>query len=216
MIKLFKIDEPDILQANKQEWTERYLKLLKEGEEIPTSLKTKYKLKEIKSQIVKETKGKCAYCESFISHISPGDIEHILPKSRRPDLIFEWNNLTLACEECNRTRKNDYYNPSDPLVNPYEDNPSDHIFAAGPIIFSVPANRKGDITISILDLNRAGLLEKRIERLMQIKILVDKWAQEENPTVKEIIKEQLLQESDSQKEYSFFLNAFYKNAKVIS
>ena len=50
------------------------------------TLKESFKIerdKSIKEQILKETHGKCVYCESKISHVCPGDIEHILPKNKK-------------------------------------------------------------------------------------------------------------------------------------
>jgi uncharacterized protein (TIGR02646 family) len=72
--------------------------------------------------------GKCAFCESLVAHISPGDIEHFRPKKgyrqdvdddtlRTPGyfwLAYSWKNLLFACEECNRRHKKNWF----PLANP--------------------------------------------------------------------------------------------------
>ncbi len=63
--------------------------------------------------------GKCAYCESSIIAVCPGDIEHFRPKGRyeyitsegkqakhKPGyywLAADWDNLLLACPFCNQT-----------------------------------------------------------------------------------------------------------------
>lgn len=59
---------------------------------------------------------KCCYCESQIAHVMPGDIEHFRPKGGftsstsiliKPGyywLAADWNNLLLACIDCNRYR----------------------------------------------------------------------------------------------------------------
>ncbi|MCF8985540.1 hypothetical protein GIW26_18430 [Pseudomonas syringae] len=59
---------------------------------------------------------KCAYCESRIVHVMPREIEHFRPKSSvensaqnalRPGyywLAGDWNNLLVACVDCNRAR----------------------------------------------------------------------------------------------------------------
>ncbi len=75
-----------------------------------------YKQSEIKEALIKLFNGKCAYCESKILHIYPGDVEHFRPKSSikypKEDKVKEikpayywlaadWNNLLLACKNCN-------------------------------------------------------------------------------------------------------------------
>ena len=58
---------------------------------------------------------KCAYCESKYASVSDGDIEHFRPKGRvegkMPDkpgyywLANDWDNLLLACQHCNQSRR---------------------------------------------------------------------------------------------------------------
>ncbi|MFD4819519.1 HNH endonuclease [Peribacillus butanolivorans] len=209
MIKLEKKDEPEVLVSNKNVWTNEYLSLLNAGSEISATVKGRYRHKDIKAQIFKETNNKCAYCESIVSHVCPGDIEHILPKKKRPEMIFEWSNLTLSCEECNRPRKRDYYNPKDPLLNPYIDNPEEHLKAIGPLIDTRDGSRKGDITTRMLGLNeRKELLDRRIDRLKKIFLLKSLWEKESNPDLKEAYKEDLLKEADPEKEYRMIVKQY--------
>jgi hypothetical protein len=57
---------------------------------------------------------KCGFCESKISHIAFGDVEHFRPKSAIRNapgealvspgyfwLAYDWGNLLFACECCN-------------------------------------------------------------------------------------------------------------------
>jgi len=212
MIKLVKRERPQVLKDNSHSWTQTYLDLVRTGGTIPDSLKAKYRLKEIKEEIEKETHGKCAYCESYVHHVCPGDVEHILPKGQRPELIFDWDNLTYACEECNRSGKKTYYNPTDPLINPYIDDPSDHLIAAGPMLFQKPGDRKGLISHKVLKLNRTELIERRSERLKSIISLVDLWAHEKDPLIKDILSNELLTEADNDKEYSYMIRQYIKAA----
>lgn len=216
MIHLTKLDEPKILKDNKHDWTNQYVQLLNLNQKPPEDLKYKYRDSSIKNQILKETHNKCAYCESIVSHVCPGDIEHILPKNKdaRPDLYVEWTNLTLACEQCNRPRKKTYYNPVDPLINPYVDNPEDHLMSAGPMIFNKPGDRKGYVTYTILELNRSGLFERRVERINAIKSLTEKWACEENLIIKKLLEDELKKEAAPDKEYSFVVKEYLKNIGI--
>lgn len=167
MIKINKGIKPKILEDNAQQWTAEYLAALKQPTPVPSHIKSRYQNSEIKDALEKETHGKCAYCESKFKHIAFGDIEHILPKNQnaRPELYVEWTNLTLACEVCNRINKKDYYDPYDPLINPIEDEPDKYLMAFGPFIYQVPGERKGELSIAILDLNRPELIERRKEKL---------------------------------------------------
>ena len=139
--------------------------LIKKEEEIPNTLKKRYSHKDIKEALLKETHKKCAYCESLITHIDYGDIEHIIPKSKVPEKTFEWENVTIACGVCN-TNKSDYYDEKSPLINPYLDNLEEEIIFYGPV--PVYNSYKGRITISQLQLDRVELLEKRAGKLKDI------------------------------------------------
>lgn len=61
----------------------------------------------------------CSYCERRIA--SGLAIEHIVPKSRRPDLETEWTNFLLSCANCNLTKSDKPVNTKD-FLWPYVDN----------------------------------------------------------------------------------------------
>jgi len=96
---------PQVLIENKESW-DRTLAVNQTEHN-----KNRYRHPEIKAALFSETYHKCVYCESKVGHNCPGDIEHKIPKAKRPDLIFDWNNMTIACNECNR-RKLEYYDPA--------------------------------------------------------------------------------------------------------
>lgn len=216
MIKLSKLDEPDILKANAQKWTQEYLQLIANGQTIPDAVKKRYSSPEIKMKLLQETNEKCAYCESKFTHICPGDIEHILPKNKdaHPELFVTWSNLTMSCESCNRSGKKTYNNDNEPLLNPYTDEIDKEIFCAGPMIFSQAGSRKGKISIDVLKLNRVELLERRIESLKKIDLLRMKYEEEKNEDYKNILFEEIREEVGIQKEYSFVLTKFCESVGV--
>lgn len=171
MIQLSKGQKPRILVANELQWTAALLNKLSTGE-IPTNNeKTRYRHPEIKTELISETNGKCAYCESKLLHIHHGDVEHIYPKSLDPAKTFEWDNLTLACEICNQNKSN-----KDPylehIIDPYESDPSDHLLFTGPLIFP-RGTPEGESTRILLDLNRGELSERRKEHLEKIMAIVN-------------------------------------------
>lgn len=212
MIALKKLPEPSVLSENKAQWTAQYKEAKKEAEatggRISDAIKARYQDSEIKKQIIAETNGKCAYCESKILHTSPGDIEHIKPKSQFEDDIFEWNNLTLSCSECNR-RKSDNYDPELVLINPYETDPESHLVACGSRI--VGFDDIGDMAVELLELNRVHLLEKRSDRLANLNAKWNEVKGAPNPTLKKLRLKQLVRIMESrEEEYVMVSRAFVK------
>ncbi|MBQ8278624.1 MAG: HNH endonuclease [Roseburia sp.] len=210
MIKLHKIDKPQILVDNDIQWTAEYLSYIHAKKTPPDTIAHRYNQPSIKDSLESETYGKCAYCESKIKHIEFGDIEHILPKNKdaRPDLYVNWENLTLACEICNRINKKDYYNPSLPLINPYVDEPEDHFLFLGAIITDKSNDVRAYTTHTTLDLNRDDLVIRRNERLKSINRLVLSWETQADPSIKNVLAKELLKECEPNAEYSAFVKHF--------
>lgn len=210
MIKLSKAKKPQVLVDNDNKWTKEYLDCLNENKKPSDTIAHRYNHPDIKAALEEETTGKCAYCESKITHIEFGDIEHILPKNKdaRPELYVDWNNLTLACEICNRTCKKDYYDPNVPLVNPYIDDPNDFFLFLGTIISSKNNNSRGFVTEKTLALNRSDLVVRRNERLQSISNLFVLWEQTQDPALKNTLANELVKECAPDKEYSAFVKHF--------
>lgn len=209
MIKIDKVDEPEILKHNSQQWTRDYIDYKNGKPGFTKSTENKYRQVEIKSTLITETSGKCIYCESKILDISDGDIEHILPKSKRWDLCFEWNNLTLACRKCNRA-KLDYYNPSLYLINPYIDDPKMHFHFAGSLMIAL--TDRGKLTLEKVDLNRIDLLESRmryLERVEPITMLIGQQTGE----LKEILFQDLQTYIEKEKEFSGMMEEYVEVVK---
>lgn len=204
MRKLTKLGKPQILIDNADIWTKEYCDCLRAGKSPSKEISTRYNEDSIKERLERETNGKCAYCESKIKHISYGDIEHILPKNKeaRPDLYVEWSNLTLACEQCNRSGKRTYYDPQLLLINPYVDDPDEHFLNMGPLIMPIKGDDRAYITKQVLKLNRSALVEQRTERIESVEVLLNCWEKEERQSVKAILEEQLHNEYSDDKEYT--------------
>src|SRR5262249_27227141 len=104
MIRLRKLDRPQVLEDNFDAWTAELQSAIQANDPQIEKLKLRYRHADIKAALVEETHGKCAYCESQVRHVFPGDTEHIAPSSKRPDLTYQWTNLTLVCGVCNRNK----------------------------------------------------------------------------------------------------------------
>lgn len=214
MIKLEKREEPAVLRDNGDLWRNEYL-TAKASRNMTDSIRYRYRHAEIKTTIRQETSEKCAYCESKITHTYPGDIEHILPTSNFPELAFSWVNLTLACGECNR-RKSNYYSAEQPLINPYQHDPANHLFAVGTLIFGKPGNDEGTLAQLKLELNRPALLERRKERIDSLNNLANRYAVQPDGELKNLLGNELRKEMEDEREYALISRAFLEACCDIS
>src|SRR5688572_16918774 len=117
----------------------------------PTALATNYKHPENKVVLINASHGKCMYCESRVDHISYGDIEHIRPKSRYLQLEFDWSNLGYVCSKCN-IAKHDKFEEDTPYINPYDEEPEDHLITVGAWLKHKAGSERGQLTIIDVDL----------------------------------------------------------------
>jgi|HubBroStandDraft_3_1064219.scaffolds.fasta_scaffold180820_1 hypothetical protein len=63
--------------------------------------------KKAKKQLLVETSGKCAYCETPTSVVDYGDVEHFRPKSKYWWLAYSYENYLASCAICNQKFKSD-------------------------------------------------------------------------------------------------------------
>jgi uncharacterized protein (TIGR02646 family) len=177
MIKINRSSCPKVLVKNGIKWTNELQLAATKPEK--TTIRRKYKHKEIKRTLEEMCQKKCAYCESKLSHVAYGHIEHFRPFSRFEDLCFDWENLFLSCEICNGKRyKSDKFpitNNGETIINPAEDEPSEHLeFLIDPatkLCYVGYKTARGKITEECLGLNRADLLQYRstyIKKLIAI------------------------------------------------
>lgn len=219
MIKLSKLAQPQILVTNAARWTNDLLNIINNSPnpnkpEIPGRFNKYYKEPEIKEQLKIETSSKCAYCESKIGITCYGDVEHINPKSKFRHLTYDWNNLTLACNVCNVTKR-DFYNRNTPLINPYTDEPSDYLIALGATIWPYEQNERGYLTIKKTDLNRTDLVESREDKLDEI----NKWHEiykdaSNNQDTRNFAKKQIKDKEKKEQEYSFVVSQYIATLNI--
>lgn len=196
MIRLHKGPTPSILVANAYAWTAAF---------ALNKAQRHYAHRDIRDKLRIESYGKCAYCESRMEHVSYSHIEHVLPKSAFPALVCDWDNLVLACTVCN-TNKGNYYDRDCLLLNPYVDNPSEHLKWLGPMVCYRTEDR-GRITIGVLDLNRGELVYQRTQRLQRAQDIVA-LMKKSSPIVAKALQIDLDALVNSRAEYSAAAQAF--------
>jgi uncharacterized protein (TIGR02646 family) len=212
MIKVTRPAAPSVLVRKGEKWLNDLRDARSESEKDRAT--NKYRHKEIRQTLVQLFHGKCAYCESRITHVDYGHIEHYRPKSgpsARPDLTFDWNNLLLACGACNGAEhKSDKFPEGEeggPIINPCNDEPTEH--------FEFRYNRKarlasvygktdrGEVTESLLGLNRRALRSRRSTEIQKLFIL-SKFAPQDSEAAA------LLQQAMTDEgEYSAFARALF-------
>ncbi len=96
MIKVERTSKPNILSNQEENWKTQYLNAIHEHLNQPNNnrkknkdtAERKYNHQGVKSALKAMFSGKCAYCESQITHIDYGDIEHFYHKSRYPENVL--------------------------------------------------------------------------------------------------------------------------------
>lgn len=215
MIQLKKLDKPKVLVKNAEKWTKTVMSYVNKDQEIPKNHKNKYNHSEVKTQIKNETNCKCSYCESHVTDQYPGDIEHIIPKAIYPRLTFNWSNLTFSCYWCNNNKRDYVAKHEAKLINPYKDEISQHLVFLGPILIHVNESKRGELTWKKIGLNRKELIDKRTDKILELKNLIDKYQREELPELKDILLNEIKEFSSSTKEFSYACECFLKTEKLI-
>ncbi len=106
---------------------------------------------------------KCAYCESTMGVAGDGNLHNFRPKSKFPELAYDWNNLFVVCPICSSNKRDQFPldNRDAPLlVDPTAEDPGKSI-SFDQTGAAYPKNHRGEVTIAILALNRPELVKAR-------------------------------------------------------
>lgn len=176
----------------------------------PSALTNKnYKHPENKTVLKNAGHDKCMYCECKISHIDFAHIEHIKPKAegKYPQLTYVWDNLGYACPKCNNAKSDKYFEET-PYLNPYIEDPEQHLMAFGAYLFSRNGSERGELTIKDIELNRPDLIEKRQLRLTELKHSIDACYKTTSKVLRDAALIELQKETEADKELSLFSKTF--------
>jgi len=96
---------------------------IKKSLDVPHSLlsKSRYDCEDVKKKILEDQSNKCYLCERLLS--TDFEIEHLKSKNNYRDLIYDWNNLLIACSYCNGKKLDQF----DEIINPITNNIEDDI-----------------------------------------------------------------------------------------
>lgn len=192
---------PNALLANGRQRRDEHIADHARGESSFTFDRDVYGHVEVKAALRGAQHDKCGFCESKVSHVAFGDVEHFRPKAayRRTRgealispgyfwLAYEWTNLLFACEPCNRRYKGSLFplvdeatrvrTPTDDLgqetpmfIDPTAEDPTTHIGFREEFPYAIGGSARGEATWRALGLDRAELAERRRERLETVRLL---------------------------------------------
>lgn len=161
---------------------------------------TVYRHRQVKQALEAAQHDKCCFCETKISAITYGDVEHFRPKGGYKQkggdrlghpgyywLAYDWENLFLCCEKCNRyykkslfplkepekralTHQDDIARESPLFLCPTE-RVEDHITFRGDLAESLNGSVRGQVTIKKIGLNRPALQEGRKDLLEKLRLV---------------------------------------------
>jgi uncharacterized protein (TIGR02646 family) len=201
MIRLVKPSPPAILCTRGLEATKALCRARNRGRRIFDFDRGIYAHDAVKAALLSAQHGKCCFCEAYVAHIQFGDVEHFRPKrgcrqsSRAPLmrpgyywLAYDWSNLFLCCEICNRRHKGTLFPLRNPtrrarahahsvprekpvFIDPAADDPEKFIGFHDEVAFPIANNRRGRETIEALQLNRLELQRCRRSWLVVLKNL---------------------------------------------
>ncbi len=124
---------PQLLADNKLEWTIPWIVFYRIGvEKVPPKLPSvaHWRKPEIRIVLINDFHNNCGFCGESIptplsedteaqntERVSIGDVEHLKPKSKYPELVYEWSNYLWSCKPCNFLKK-EFFNKNYPFLNP--------------------------------------------------------------------------------------------------
>jgi uncharacterized protein (TIGR02646 family) len=206
MIRVTRTQKPPLLAAKEANW-KRHIRLAS-TDAARKIAQDKYKHENIKDALIEMFHGKCAYCESDITHIDYGHIEHFRPKGTPAyyELAVDWDNLLLACGRCNgpenKGTKFPLVDKGGPLVNPVKEEPTTHLRFDFDLRLKLAnvlgISRRGETTQRTLGLNRPQLLKHRSKFVAKLWVIARRY--HEDSAAREIIDSAIC----PQEEYSAF------------
>jgi uncharacterized protein (TIGR02646 family) len=169
-----------------------------------------YGHRSVKEALRRTQHDKCALCESRVTHIAHGDVEHFRPRAgyrqvpRDPLgqpgyywLAYEWSNFLFCCQLSNQKFKGNLFPLADParrakshrgdisqeeplLINPAVEDPAELLEFRENLIRARNGHPRGEATIKVFGLDRKELEDMRLARFSLFRLWI--------PHVKQLIR----------------------------
>ena len=210
-----RLPEPAILKTKHQEWQKKFDERRAVDEKArPDS--TKYAHKEIKDTLYTMSYGKCFYCESKLTGVNK-EVDHFIEIAIDPALAYDWENLYLACSNCNDKMDHRAIAVTAAL-DPCRDSDEEiqrNITFVDEQISAVAGSEKGLNTIKkyrlnteLLDMKRSKWLNKLLKEVTEIqRCMIDDGRHETT----EVERKKLLRYTSPDQPYSLMSEMYLKN-----
>lgn len=207
MRKVSRLPEPESLRTNGVRWTQdlnEQIELKGEYSKVSDAYKNRYRQEDVKEALEQMYNKLCCYCESKIGPTGYERIEHLRPKSLAQfhDLHFQWNNLHLSCEVCN-TKKSNNWDEQNPILDPVEDEPCEHLQYAAYIMEA--KTLRGRTTINHTKLNRDDLIDARKQVFSRVMTMIERIHNEGDLLKKESLYQELQVMLNEKESYCSFI-----------
>ena len=205
---------PAILRDKQAEWQEKYEEKLEENPKARPD-NSKYAHKDIKDTLYAMSYGKCFYCETKLSGGNK-EVDHFIEVSIDHSKAYEWENLYLACSNCNDKLDHETI-PVSEALDPCRDSDEEiqqNITYVDELISAVPGSQKGLNTIKkfklnteLLDMRRGQWLNKLLKSVIDIQ---ERMIAEGREKVTKEERERLLRYTMPDQPYSLMSEVYLK------
>ncbi|MFP4092075.1 MAG: HNH endonuclease [Cyclobacteriaceae bacterium] len=216
MRSLHRLPKPGILEEKEETWRESFVNSDKKRPD-----NNKYAHLQIRNTLNSMSFYKCFYCERKLKGVAQ-EIDHFIEVAERRDLAYDWENLYLACDNCNNKLPNRSISVTE-VLDPCRDKDEDiqeHLTFEDEIIRGKNGSEKGLATIQKY---RLGSEQLDMARLKEIKnfhkllILIQKNIYNEKRSINQIEKEALLSFKNPDRPFSLMFKVLLeKHPHVIS
>lgn len=169
MRKLNRLDPPEAFRANAKKWQAQWEEQNDKGKDLTWYEHDKTPANQIiLSTLVEMTNNHCSFCECYPTDTGTRQtIEHFKPKKKFPEKGYDWNNLFLCCDACQRAKQEQW---EDGLLKPDHPNYAtsrffQYDFERGMIepneMASEADQNMAEITIRLYGLNAGGYPRER-------------------------------------------------------
>lgn len=163
-----RLPKPDILKEKAEGWRDAFV-----GSNKKRPDNSKYAHSQIRDSLNAMSFHKCFYCERKLKGM-PQEIDHFIEVAERRDLAYEWDNLCLACDNCNNKLSNRVV-PVEEVLDPCRHSDEDirqHLTFEDEIIRAKNGSDLGLRTIQKYKLGNAQLDLVRSQAIQQFQKLV--------------------------------------------
>ncbi len=171
MRNVTRLPEPPQLRHYAERWTNELIDEIDRckatGDKVSNSFFSKYNKPYVRKRLHNMYNGLCCYCEKRVDQFH---IEHRRPKRPYPEETYSWENLHLACAECNNA-KDDKFDESEPILDAAVDPIPVHLSYEQ--MYQYPLTPRGTTTCNHADLNRENLLTWRTKAFWRVYKIIE-------------------------------------------